>query len=74
MVTGFGRTGTWFGMEQGVSPPLESPEEPYLAYGLYLWRVVLGYQLFSPLKTEQNARDTFVAHVYELSPRPISTA
>jgi hypothetical protein len=24
---------SWFGMEQGVSPPLESPEEPYLAYG-----------------------------------------
>ena len=25
---------SWFGMEQGVSPPLESPEEPHLAYGL----------------------------------------
>ena len=25
---------SWFGMEQGVSPPLESPEEPYLAMAL----------------------------------------
>jgi hypothetical protein len=23
---------TWFGMEQGVSPPLESPKEPFIPF------------------------------------------
>ena len=58
---------SWFGMEQGVSLPLESPEEPSLI-------LTEDYLSFSTLKTEQNARDTFAVHVYELSPRPISTA
>jgi hypothetical protein len=59
-------------MEQGVSPPLKSPEEPCLVMALRL--PIISYPPFSTLKTEQNARDIFVAHVYELSPRPISTA
>jgi hypothetical protein len=36
--------------------------------------IVYRYLPFSTLKTEQNTRDIFVAHFYELSPRPISTA
>ena len=63
---------SWFGMEQGVSLPLESPEEPYLTYGFKATHYRLA--AISTLETEQNARDIFVAHVYELSPRPISTA
>ena len=27
---------TWFGMEQGVSPPLESPEKPFMSLSMSL--------------------------------------
>ena len=43
---------TWFGMEQGVSPPLESPEEPFMP--LLPTGIPVGW--FDALKTEQDAR------------------
>ena len=39
---------SWFGMEQGVSPPLESPEEPCLAYGLYYGGLFLAISYLAP--------------------------
>ena len=50
-------------MEQGVSPPLESPTE-LLPYWIHA----------STLETEQNAAFETLARAYELSPRAISTA
>ena len=43
---------TWFGMEQGVSPPLEPPEEPFMP----LLPTAITVGSFDTLKTEQDAR------------------
>ena len=58
---------TWFGMEQGVSPPLEPPEEPsmpFLPTGNPVGR-------FDTLETEQDVPRGRKLTFSELSPRPL---
>ena len=67
----------WFGMEQGVSPPLEPPEEPSMLLSCAMKRhggarhYVFIAVWSGTLKTEQDAWQERQFTLDELSPRPL---
>jgi hypothetical protein len=54
----------WFGMEQGVSPPLQSPRGSF----------IVCFRSLGTLRTEQNARTLFQCITLSIKPSAISTA